>query len=43
MSNFFSTLKQMGIEQYGISILFDNDTICINKNQKCFRYVLSMF
>lgn len=30
MSNFFSTLKQMGIEQYGISILFDNDTVSVS-------------
>lgn len=30
MSNFFSTLKQMGIEQYGISILFDDETVSVS-------------
>lgn len=30
MSNFFSTLKQMGVEQYGISILFDDETVSVS-------------
>lgn len=30
MNNFFSTLNQMGIEQYGISILFDDDTVSVS-------------
>jgi len=30
MSNFFSALKETGIEQYGISILFDGDTVSIS-------------
>lgn len=30
MSNFFTTLKQVGIEQYGISILFDDDTVSVS-------------
>lgn len=30
MADFFTTLKQIGIEQYGISILFDNDTVSVS-------------
>ncbi len=30
MSDFFTTLKQTGIEQYGISILFDDDTVSVS-------------
>lgn len=30
MSNFFSALQQTGIEQYGISILFDDDTVSVS-------------
>ncbi|MFC4094798.1 PRTRC system protein E [Euzebyella saccharophila] len=30
MSNFFSTLKQIGVEQYGISILFDDETVSVS-------------
>ncbi len=30
MSSFFSNLKQMGIEGYGISILFDDDTVSVS-------------
>lgn len=34
MSNFFSTLKQMGIEQYGMSILFDDNTVTVSVRPK---------
>ena len=30
MNNFFTTLQQTGIEQYGISILFDGDTVSVS-------------
>jgi len=30
MSNFFSVLKDIGIEQYGMSILFDGDKVSIS-------------
>ncbi len=30
MNSFFSTLKQMGIEQYGISIQFDGDKVSVS-------------
>lgn len=30
MSQFFSSLQQTGIAQYGISILFDNDTVSVS-------------
>ncbi|WP_339652504.1 PRTRC system protein E [uncultured Maribacter sp.] len=30
MSNFFSTLHQTGIEQYGISISFDGDSVSVS-------------
>jgi len=30
MSNFFSTLRQTGIEQYGISISFDGDVVSVS-------------
>lgn len=30
MTDFFSTLRQTGIEQYGISILFNGDTVSVS-------------
>ncbi|SNZ01438.1 PRTRC system protein E [Flagellimonas pacifica] len=30
MNQFFSTLKQTGIHQYAISVLFDNDTVSVS-------------
>ncbi len=45
MNNFFSVLKDTGIEQYGMSILFDGDTVSISvlpkssANDKALKFI----